>query len=209
MDNRDTEIFRQLEKEDWGAIGKRLLAFAEWWAGNYQWRRGGESDLAQGKTLVDVIQEVILKTFSRERKWDPEKGELVPWLRDQVKSVIDALAKSAAHRYEVSFPEEDGEGLDERVLPSLSADSSLAAVSASSPEQIVLEKEAAEQAEQKVSALFEKHSGEPDLEEMLESIMNGCEPRPRYLAADLGVSVEDVNNRLKRLRRRAQKGKTK
>jgi predicted transcriptional regulator len=40
----------------------------------------------------------------------------------------------------------------------------------------------------------------------MNAILNGCEPKPRYLAAELGVSFEDINNRLKRLRRRAMKG---
>ena len=55
---------------------------------------------------------------------------------------------------------------------------------------------------ERVNALFQAVSGEQELEEVLEAIMNGCEPKPRYLAAELGVPVEDINNRLKRLRRR-------
>jgi DNA-directed RNA polymerase specialized sigma24 family protein len=205
----DPKTFKLLQEADWGAIGKELLAFAEWRAGNYRWRHGGNLELAEGKTPEDVVQEVIVKTLSGDRRWDPDKGPLVPWLKDQVRSILDALAKSAAHRYEITIPDgEEEEGSSDRIEYRASKIDILATVGSSGPEELVLEMEAREHKEQEVGALFQAVSGESELEEVLEAIMDGCEPKPQALAAKLGVPVKEINNRVKRLRRRASKGIT-
>jgi DNA-directed RNA polymerase specialized sigma24 family protein len=180
---------------DWSAVGKDLLAFAEWRARNYQW--GSSGNLAAGPSLEDVVQRVIEKTISGERRWDPAKGPLVPWLKDQMKSVMDALTNAAVRRHETQAPEMDS--LEEFVEGPVASQSL-------SPEGILLDKEAAAQMAERADALFQAVNGEPELEAVMNAILDGCEPKPRYLAAELGVSVEEINYRLKRLRRRAIKG---
>lgn len=91
-----------------------MLAFAIWWADRYRWRSGSPDILPKGFELPDVVQHVILQTINFERNWDPEKGELLPWLKDQVKSVIDALAKSEPHRKEAYFSIDDENSLTEK-----------------------------------------------------------------------------------------------
>ena len=153
--------------------------------------------MAAGQSLEDVVQHVIEKTISGERHWDPAKGPLVPWLKYQVKSVIDALANAAVRRHETQSAE--GDDVEESVAgPGTSRSLSL--------EAIVLENEAAAQMAERVDGLFQAVNNDPELEAVMSAILHGCEPKPRYLAAELGVSVEDINNRLKRLRRRAMKG---
>lgn len=153
--------------------------------------------MAAGQSLEDVVQRVIEKTISGERHWDPARGPLVPWLKDQVKSVIDAIANAAVRRHETQAPEGDSV---EAFVEGPGASRSL------SPEDTLLEKEAAAQVAERADALFQAVNDEPELEAVMSAILNGCEPKPRYLAAELGVSVEDINNRLKRLRHRAMKG---
>jgi DNA-directed RNA polymerase specialized sigma24 family protein len=182
---------------DWGAVGKELLAFAEWRARNYQWHSSRNLVFAAGQSLEDVVQRVIEKTISGERRWDPAKGPLVPWLKDQVKSVIDALAKAAVRRHETQAPE--GDSLEEFVEGPVAS-------RLLNPEDILLKKEAAAQMAERADALFQAVSGEPELEAVMNAILNGCEPKPRYLAAELGVPVGEINYRLKRLRHRAIKG---
>ena len=46
--------------------------------------------------------------------------------------------------------------------------------------------------------------GIPELEKVVDAVASGCEPKPRHLAMELGVPVEDIYNRMKRLRRRAR-----
>ncbi len=58
---------------------------------------------------------------------------------------------------------------------------------------------------ERANELFQAVSGEQELEEVLEAVMNGCAHTPRHLAAELDVPIQDINNRLKRIRRRALK----
>jgi len=150
-----------------------------------------------------VVQRVIVKTIEGRRKWDPAKGPLVPWLKDQIKSEIDALAKSAPHRYDMPLDEEGGEHLRDKSEHHATEVDILGDMRSLDPETILLEKEKTNHARERVDALFEAVSGEAELEEVLEAVLNGCEPKPRYVAEALGTSVNDINNRLRRLRRRA------
>lgn len=183
------ETRKLLQKADWGAIRRELLTHATWRARSYQWNRGGNLELAEGYTVEDVVQEVIVKALSGIRRWDPDKGQLLHWLQAQSRSVIDALAKSAPHRREVDLPEL--EGLAASQFPDLL--------------EIVLEEETAAQNRQKAEALLQAVDGEPELREVLQIILGGCEPWPRYIASELDISVREVDNRLKRLRRRASR----
>lgn len=149
----------------------------------------------------DVIQEE--HWFQYPASQDPDKGELVPWLMRQLTSVIDHLYFSQPHRYEVAILEsEDGEELSNKIEYRASRASNSAATQPLDPEEIVLRKEEIEQRE---NALFQAVDGDPELEAILEAITSGCEPKARYLADELGVPVEDIYNRLRRLRRRASK----
>jgi RNA polymerase sigma factor (sigma-70 family) len=163
--------------------------------------------LPDGCELCDIVQHVIEKTINGDRKWDPDKGELLPWLKDQVKSVIDAKAKSTSHRREAYFSEDNEYGLTEQeefaaqqVDPSTNLDRL-------TPEEEILDQESdgerREKAQIKYSALFCAIEGDKELEEVLETVIDGCELKPRYLAKALNVPEENINNRLKRLRRKA------
>lgn len=188
LEPRTLDLLREM---DWSAICKVLLIYATWRARCYCWHRGESPDLAKGYTVEDVVQEVILKTFEGIRKWDPDKGPLLPWLQLQSKSMIDALAKSASHRHEVSLLDLDVENPVAEYAPDLL--------------EVVLEKEAKAHARQKIEALFRAVDDVPELREVLQVILDGCPPRPRYLALELNISVREVDNRLKRLRRCASK----
>ena len=50
------EIFRQLQSQDWGNIGKALTAFGIYWACRYSWRTGDGWDLAKGSSIEDIVQ---------------------------------------------------------------------------------------------------------------------------------------------------------
>lgn len=196
---------RELWQTDWGQIGKQLLAFAVYWARLYRWHSGGVHLLARGMELQDVVQDVIDKTLRGQRKWNPDRGPLVPWLKDQIKSEIDALAKSAAHRREETLePDwhlaEEGNGAEEQTARQASASY---AEGSMDPEAILVEAEGTISADKTVAALFQALRGDQELEDVVQAVLDGCEPKPRYLAERLGLSVEEINNRVRRLRRRA------
>lgn len=206
----DSNTFKLLQEQDWEAIGKELVVFAVRRAWIYTWRDGGDWELAAGKTIEDLVQDVIVRTIEGVRKWDPQKGPLIPWLKDQIRSVMDHLYHSAAHQHEVAIPEsDDDEQFLEKVEYQASSIESSGTAELSDPEEVLLEREveeaAKEQMERRANMIFNAVSGEPELEEVVEAIINGCEPKPRYLAAEIGVPVEDIYNRRKRIRRRVSK----
>lgn len=200
------ETFKQLHSTDWSSVGKRLLAFTLWRIRNYTWSADKSSNLTQGTTAQDIVQKVITKTISGERKWNPEEGPLEPWLKDQVKSVVDALYNSAPNLHEISVSSGSSEDdSDDSTLPSQPGIDDFASPPSTNPANILLKKESTEWAAQRINALFAAVSGEPELQQVLSAMMDGCEPKPRYLAEELGVSTIEINNRLKRLRRHALK----
>ena len=200
----DTETFKLLQQADWATIGRALLAFARWRASNYAWRQGYDDGLGLGETCEDIVQEVILKTINGDRHWDPSKGKLLPWLRDQVRSEIDHHFYQSANQHEIPFPQNEDQE-DESVEQIIPFNDSLHA-SIPKPEQAILDKEKRGIIKQRVDSLYDAIDGIPVLEEIFEAILDGCEPKPRELAKQLGIPVQDVNNRLKRIRRRARKG---
>jgi len=184
-----------------------MLSFALWWASRYRWSSGSPEILPQGYELADVVQRVILQTVNGERNWDPDKGELLPWLKDQIKSVIDALAKSASHRKESSIFSDDDDGLtdiEEMLAKEIDPSENQNRMS---PEEFFIyleqEQERSQRASNKSSALFYAVEGDTELEEILEAVMDGVELKARFLAEKLEVPVEDIYNRLKCLRRKA------
>jgi hypothetical protein len=197
------EIWRQLQETNWSEVGKELLGFAIWWKQRTEGYRGREIILSEGRNLEDVVQHVIEKTFQGDRKWDPEKGELIPWLKDQVKSVISAWSNSASVRHEISLPEDEpieNQGSTNQKYLQDYEDSLYP-----NPEVLILEKEEVESIKSRVDALFYVVSDDPLLEEILEAIIQGCEPKPRLLAETLKCDIQDINNRIKRLRRLARR----
>ena len=133
----------------------------------------------------DIAQEVITKALDGSRNYDPDRGPLRNWLRDQARSELSHLVLSATHRHETELLE------DELASDPSSVD----------PESVVIAQEDNDFVSQSVAAILEAVDGKPDLEEIVEAILNGCAPEPRHLAEELNLEVEEIYNRLRRLRR--------
>ncbi len=147
-----------------------------------------------------MAQTVIIKAISGQREWDPAKGPLKPWLMDQVKSEVDALARSASHRHEVVAALDDAE--EEAAPPERHTVRPIEPrAEPEEPEAALLRAEHERQVSERISAFFRAVEGDPDLEEIVTAIMGDCGQQPRFLAEALGIDVSEVNNRLKRLRR--------
>lgn len=210
----DPSVFRQLQDADWEEIGKRLLAFAAWRAQIYWGYVTPETALPKGKSIEDVVNETILKALLGDRIWDPDKGPLEPWLRDQIKSELDALAKSWAARHEMEVPlDQEGEELWELIAGEALQQATYPPHDSTNPEELALRKELSD-AEEKIAeglitAIYEAADNDTELVEIVDAVQAGAEPKPRYLAESLGVPVEEIYNRIRRLRRRvvaARKG---
>lgn len=168
---KDPAVDRALRDVDWADLGVRLTAYAVWRARNLAWRHG-RSELALGaRAPEDLAAEAILKVLSGERAWDPGRGALLPYLQ----GVVDSLLNHAAAAADVSRTD--------RVTVELAPES---------PD------EAASDRVERLRAHLRLY---PALLAVVDAIAAHCDPRPQALAAHLGTTVADINNRLKRLRR--------
>lgn len=197
----DAHIFKQLQEVDWDTIFKHLHAFTRYWLR----RCGANTDptcvIAKGMSIDDLVYSVVGKTVDGTRRWDPEKGDLLPWLKDQIKSEVDALLKSKARRFEVGMPDENQEEADHTLNSLMIEDGILHNRRPETPEEALIR---SENIKENADLLLEMSAQDPELEVIWEAVMDGCEPEPRHLAKYLNIPVDDVYNRMKRFRRRVK-----
>lgn len=190
--NENHDAFNELN-ENGASYYRRLISYINWQARTMTWAGGDPGMLAKGQTPKDVAQEVFRKALDGTRKFDPERGTFMNWLRDQARSELNHLAESVSHRLDVELSEDE-------LIPDANT---------ANPEAALIAQEDRDEHQkivsQTIGAVFESVEGKPDLEEVVEAIMSGCTPYPRYLAKELNLAVKDVNNRLKRLRRLLRK----
>jgi DNA-directed RNA polymerase specialized sigma24 family protein len=86
MDERSYRAL--LDRQNWGEIHRRLVDFAEG-------RSGGKRKNAQAK---DLVQSAILRVYSSESKWDPEKE---PELLRHLMTVVNTVRWNELTRHEV------------------------------------------------------------------------------------------------------------
>ena len=200
-----------LRTAPWGNIYATLVGHALWEVARYSWRT---DTLPKGHTPESIVQEAIEKTFSEEKNWDPERGELLPWLKWVVKGDIYRLYHSSSHPKGIyvygleSFEENDDIALDKAeyknndYLP----DEHIA----KSPEDLVssaeIEKERSLITKLKIDALIESCNGKPELEEIVYTLTGDkCSSDAQSLAQYLGRPVKEIYQQLRALRRRAEK----
>lgn len=173
---KDPAVARALRDVDWADLGVRLTGYAVWKARNLAWRRGRNELELGARSPEDLAAEAILKVLSGERAWDPRRGPLLPYLH----GVVDSLLSHAAAVADVTRTER-GAAADP---------------ASESPD---------EAASDRVERLREqlRRGPYPALLAVVDAIEAHCDPRPQALAAHLGTTVADINNRLKRLRRLA------
>ena len=174
----DVDARKRLQEADWADIGIRLTAYAMWKARNYRWRTGQVWALAAGKTPEDVAREAIVKVLDGSRAWAPERGALFPYLQGIVDSLMSHLAASTDNN--VLRPLHDG----------VVATAATRDASETDPDLIGrLRRTLREQSATDLLAILD--------------VVQQCGAKPRAIAAALQTNVQDINNRLKRLRRAA------
>ena len=159
------------------------------------------ASLGLGKSPEDIVQDVIMKVFAGDRSWDPGRGELVPTLKRIVESELDHLWKNKARRLEGSTPNDP----EQQAAQESGASEIDPEFHQQEAAEILEDAEDRTSASARVSALFAAVEDEPELQAVLEAIMDGCTPKPRFLAEHLGVPVEQIYNRMRRLQLRASK----
>ncbi len=197
LDARKVELLRNFP---WEENYPRLIASAEWLIQDKIWNSGL---LPKGCTAESIVRDAIAKTFSGQRNWEPDKGDLLMWLKWVIRSEISHLAESAANRAELRL-EEIGAAERSRHRASQSQ------LQVGSPEEAVIHEEVEEEryalARSKVDALLDACSGRPELERIVYAISDGkCTPKPQDLSEYLGRPVDEIYQNLRALRRRASK----
>lgn len=196
----NADLARRLREQDWDRLGRELVAHTLWRCRIRAWQEGAKDiPLGLGKTAQDIVGDVVKKLFAGERTWDPERGELMPTLKRHVQSELDHLWKREAFNRERADPDDLGQQ-EQQEAAAPGADP--LASSPPDPQQILERKEDLASASARVEALFVAVADEPELAQVLEAIMDGCDPRPRFLAEHLKVPVTDIYNRLRRLSRK-------
>ena len=202
----DTAVLEKLREQDWAQIGRVLVLHVVQRTHLRAWREGMRlASLGLGKSPEDIVQEVITKVFAGDRSWDPARGELLPTLKRIVESELDHLWKSKARAHEAALPANPGR---QEAQESAASDVDPHRHEPG-PAELLEQDEDRATASATVDALFSAVEDEPELQAVLDAIMEGCEPRPRFLAEHIGVPVEQIHNRMRRLRLRASRQVTK
>jgi len=199
--------FKKLQEADWKTIGIQLAGYARWKARRLHWRTGRAEDLAKGKTPEDVAAEAIEKALDGTRALNLETNEdLLDCLKSIVDSDINHLVHSADNiRQRPVSENQDGEELRDKMEFEAAHENynELISQQPHNPEDHLINLDEQE-AERRIDNLFKSLAGEKDLMEVLDAILEG-ETKPKDIADRLKTAVSDINNRLKRIRRQADK----
>lgn len=204
MNARKKQLLRDFP---WEEHYPRLVAFAEWLI---QGKRWNSNRLPKGHTAESIVRDVIAKTFSEERNWEPDRGDLLTWLKWVIRSDISHLAESTSNRVEIPLDQAGEHDLGKSEREKKPSQPVGIKLRTGSPEEALInaetEAENAVKARSKIDALLEACDGRPELEEIVYAITDGkCEGKPQELSEFLGRPISAVNQQLRALRRRASK----
>ncbi|MGA2223913.1 MAG: hypothetical protein ABSH41_05665 [Syntrophobacteraceae bacterium] len=177
MDKSKREL---LKSADWERITLELAIYAKSRLVGKRWRSGTGNILAEGKGLQDLVQEAICKFFDESRNWDPQRVDLLGFLKGIVRSLTSGLAKSADNRLLIpSRLDEDSNEI------------SPVPVETSTPEDILSEN----QDDQIIAELYERVlkrvEGDDDLENLVYCMLVGVH-EPREIAKETQIPIKRV-----------------
>lgn len=176
---------------DLGELALRLAAFARRTFADFGLRGTDTAVAGVGLSMEDFVWQVLEEYVEGRLDHDPSRGDVFPLLATALRNdIIDSFRRAAHVREEnrSSLPREpesegDPPSLDE--LPSSTID--------------VFEMLDEQNYRKRLRASLE---GEPELAEVVRVILDLNLHKPREIAAALGISAVEVQNRKKRLRRR-------
>ena len=198
------DVVKELLRVDWAETGMKLAAYAAFRSRNLSWRTGSEVALAKGLMPEDIAAQAIASVIAGERKWEPQRGPLLPFLRRVVDSLLNHLALSSDNRRIERLAQDEASSYGgERIAFHDGA----AGPWPLGPEDFDAagSSESEYDADERIDRLAEAAKGTPELAEVLNAILEFNEARPRLIALRIGKPVNHVNNCLKRLRRLALK----
>ncbi len=197
----NNELVEKLKEVDWDRFILELARFASKRIERLSWKH---ARIPKGLTADGIALQAIEKVFDEERRWDPQKDpDLMKYLKSTVNSLISKLYKSKEYQITERFEEgEDGEDLIPLPADSDSPHSvAILGQPIANPEQILLKKEEEQQAKEMTDKFLESLEDDEELGEIVLCLLEDI-TKPADIAQELGVEVEEIYTRRKRLIRR-------
>lgn len=173
-----------LATADWKRLTLELTNYAKYRVKGKVWRTGSKTRLAEGKTVEDLVQEAVKRAFDETRHWDPERVDLLGFLKGIVKSMTSHLAKSADNTSVWAQRESED-------APSAHGAEAISADPSPNPEEQFIAREEQEAVDLAYRLVLEKVEGQPELEGVTLCLMEG-KHKPQEIAEELGVEVKRV-----------------
>ena len=168
---------KRYERIDWPVVYKRLRSLAGWLA-------RGQPQVFDGVSRDDLVSETILEFLNSENAlgWDPDRGELEPFLCAVLKNkYLDHARRQRHYAGPISGAVED-----RLVVP---------------PASDHLEEQ------ELLTSVEDRVRGDKELEALVVAVQetDGTSCLNQELAATIGTTVADIVNRRKRIRRSFEK----
>lgn len=194
-------IYRQIEAlyNDPAEL-KKLVKYAAHYMKTYEWATG--MALPRDYQAEDIVGTVIEKNLdgARGQGFDPSRGTFTAWLKQQIRSEVTNKAAWDRSGAEVPIPiKDDGAYHEEHLQHLAEGDRITPDLQPDNPERILITEK---WAEARWIELYEAVAGDKELEDIVKALEDGCDMKPRNLAAELGWNIERVYKAKKRLDRR-------
>jgi hypothetical protein len=196
---------------------KVLTSYARNRSNNLGWRTESSEELPGGETPASIVSKAIKMVLrgAREnipdeaqgvkagiRRWNPRKDpDLKKYLMDVIKSILNHLAESEENSIFQRTPEGGKAAPWEEKLKTPTADREWLGRAGASPEEILLQKEAADLHERALEMLVEEARDDEILSRIIKS-MRGGNREAAEISKDTGISAKQVYNATKRLDRK-------
>ena len=176
---------------DLGELALRLAAFARRTFVDFGLPSPDATVTGVGLSMEDFVWTVLEEYVEGRLKHEASRGDLFSLLATAMRNdIIDSLRK-AAHMHEETrstLPREPDSSIDPPSLDELPS--------------AAIDVPAMVDEENYRKRMWASLAGEPELAEVVRAILDLNLRKPREIAAALGISVTEVQNRKKRLRRR-------
>jgi hypothetical protein len=203
---------------EWALMIKVLTSYARNRSRNLGWRTASSDELPGGETPGSIVSKAIKMVLrgAREnvpdegqgvkagiRRWDPRKDpDLKKYLMDVIKSILNHLADSEENSIFQRTPDGREASAWEEKLKTPTADREWLGRTGASPEELLLQKEAADLQERALEMLAEEARDDEILSQVIES-MRGGNREAADISKDTGIPAKQVYNATKRLDRKA------
>lgn len=181
------EVLEAFKEQYTQALHERLILFASVRCSELTWHGILGGAPLRGKEPGDYVQEAIQLFFVGRRKWDPEKCSLKAFLEGVIRSTTNHNSEDKENTDTIRSRAANEQGEEIDLMDQLPSN-----------ELSFEEKEKIEERETRLWEFIDFLSDHPEISPVFEAIYDGV-IKPASIAERLGISVNEVTNRKKRL----------